>query len=282
MRDRTQVTTSADGTVRTVVNDPYGNPVSDNTIQKNDGAQTLAQSLNTVNDALSMIRAIQTGNPLPATVSGLHFASDLNQGNTNLAGSADVGSGILSLMSLNSDLKNGDTLGAVYSGMQTVQYAAEAYANFAGSALSESAQVAAPIASELASGIGEALPYVGLIAAIASGDTTSIALAVVSLIPVLGEVVAIFEVIAAIFGGGDGPPPPWGTGSYVWNGNAVSVTSSGESGGGEVVSGFMNSVLSTMNTIIAQEQQQNPGEKLGIIPNRMPTLGVWHGWIPVH
>jgi LysM repeat protein len=95
------------------------------------GLQTLAHALPTVIDALSFIKAIQTGQPLPVVASGLTLANALTSttvtdaaGNIvsvtpasyGLAGAASVGNGILSVMSLDAALKRGDTLGATIAG----------------------------------------------------------------------------------------------------------------------------------------------------------------------
>lgn len=91
-------------------------------------------------------------------------------------------------------------------------------------------------------------------------------------IPVIGWAYAIYSIIDAIFGGDD-IPDPWGTGSFVWNGNGVTYQTAGETGGNEAVQNVMGSVVSTLNSLIEQSSQQNTGGQLGIIPNRMPTVG---------
>ena len=52
----------------------------------------------------------------------------------------------------------------------------------------------------------------------------------------------------------------------------MTLAVAGQTGGDQVVSGFMNQMLGSLNTMISQVQQQNPGSALGLIPNRMPTL----------
>ncbi|MDD4950697.1 S-layer family protein [Sulfuricurvum sp.] len=248
-----------------------------------DGVSTYGPSMI---DALSLIKAIQSGQPLPEVASGLRVANDISKmtsSTTNYAldGAASVGSGILSLMSLDAALKRGDVIGATNAGLQTVNFAATAYADFAASA-GASAGIATEISQTLmgtgtnALGLTNGvLPYVGLVAAIASGDETSIAIAAISLIPgmqVVGIAYAVFSMVESLFGGSDKIPDPWGTGHYTWDGNSISYQSAGETGGNEAVSNVMQSVLNAMNSIIEQQRQTNPTSALGIIPNRMPTI----------
>ncbi|MFZ5474280.1 MAG: Mbeg1-like protein, partial [Pseudomonadota bacterium] len=104
------------------------------------GLQTLLDGVSTYGptliDALSLIRAIQTGEPLPVVASGLRLANSLSNlsdtPNLNLSGAAHAASGVLSLYSLANALERGDGIAAVSAGAQAVSFAATAYANFAG------------------------------------------------------------------------------------------------------------------------------------------------------
>jgi len=146
-------------------------------------------------------------------------------------------------------------------------------------------------AFDLATGLGRAMPFVNLVVAIANGDetgmavaTTSIALAETSLgwtVPYVGWAYAVYSIVRSLFGG-DEPeiPDPWGSGQYVWNGDGIAYQAAGETGGKEAVEGVMNrvegvmnSALATLNSLIERVRQQSPGSRLGIIPNRMPSLG---------
>lgn len=255
------------------------------------GAMDLKRSLATVGDALTLIKAIQTGAPLPITVSGLRVLSDFNPGssanlaNYNLAGAAQVGSGILSLLSLDAALKRGDTLGALTAGAQTVGFAASAYVNFAKAAADIPNATIVSIdkfvnGEVVTDALGRqvqvpgALPYLSLVNSIANGDATGVAVASLGImgVPYIGQIYAIYSIITSLFGA-DEIPDPWGSGQFVWNGNQLAINAAGETGGLEAVSGFMNQVQATMNTLVAQVQRQNPGSTLGLIANRMPTLG---------
>ncbi|MBN8779576.1 Ig-like domain-containing protein [Thiobacillus sp.] len=266
------------------------------------GLDTLINGIGTVAptiiDALSLIKAIQSGEPLPIVASGLRLTNDLVNSagqpvpNYSLSGAANAASGILSLMSLDAALQQGDTLGALTAGTQAVAFGARAYLDFAAAnnVFSGAAVDAASDISGLLDGSGNGvpgvLPVLSLVNSIVNGDEAGIAVSTLNVlnsmgvfsgalaqaIPVIGWAYAIYSIIDAIFGGDD-IPDPWGTGSFVWNGNGITYQTAGETGGNEAVQNVMGSVVSTLNSLIEQSSQQNLGGQLGIIPNRMPTVG---------
>lgn len=249
------------------------------------GISTLLNSIATygpsIIDALSLIKAIQSGEPLPIVVSGLRLANDLSTlngaSNLNLSGAANAASGILSLLSLDAALEEGDALGAVTAGAQAIAFGAQAFADFAfETVFSGSTELldAAWAAQGVADAVGEVLPYLSIINSIVQGDPVGIAVSVMSAmgVPVIGWAYAVYSIIDSLFGGEE-IPDPWGTGSYTWNGTGISYQSAGETGGSEAVSNVMDSVLATMNALIERERQQNPGSQLGLIPQRMPSVG---------
>jgi VCBS repeat-containing protein len=290
---RLETVTYADGRIVKLTYDSDSNLISQQEVES--GAQTLQQAIgqygSTVIDALSILRAIQSGQPLPILASGLRLANDVSNiegaSNYTLSGAANAASGILSLLSLDAALERGDTLGAVTAGAQALSFGATAYADFAyqnaanlfasGSfAEGVDAIEAGAAAAEFGSMVGEALPYLNLVNAIVNGDETGIVVAVASyFVPFIGWAYAVYSIISSLFGGDDAPdiPDPWGNGRFVWNGNGISLQTAGETGGNEAVSNVMSSVLATMNALIERERQQNPGAALGVIPNRMPSLG---------
>jgi VCBS repeat-containing protein len=256
------------------------------------GIQTVIQALPTVIDALSFIRAIQTGQALPVVASGLNLVNALTSttardtaGNIvsvtpasyGLAGASSVASGILSIMSLDAALKRGDTLGAVVAGTQALSAGLQAYTSLAAA---QGLQVSSSVTNLSTTLNGTpGVPGVSVIGAlnlvnsIAHNDSVGAAMAVISMTPAAPVAWAYygFQLITSLFGD-NSVPDPWGSGHYVWNGMNTGVSAVGATGGDQVVSGFMNQMLSSLNTLIAQEQQQNPGSALGLIPNRMPTL----------
>lgn len=287
--------TLSNGTTDTTLADSIGSAASAFDVANNSALQNLidgfmdfrkdinnsdvGQAVNTygpaIIDALSLIKAIQSGDPLPVVTSGLRLANDIsiisNNPNYILSGAANAASGVLSLMSLDAALKNGDGWAIATSSLSTVAFAASAYASFATAAGLSSASI------EMANSIGGvasgALPYLNLAMAIQSGDEVGIAVAAVSIVfPAVGVAYAVYSMVDSLFGGGNDIPDPWGTGRYVWNGTGITYQSAGETGGNEAVSGVMQSVLSAMNSLIEQQRQSNPTSVLGIIPNRMPSV----------
>lgn len=199
-----------------------------------------------------------------------------------------VGSGILSIMSLDAALKRGDTIAAVTAGAQTISFAAMAYAQFATSTV---ATTSAGLTAQLTSAYGAtganaisqlntALPCLNIVNSIAHGDNVGAGLAVAEFammkaglynVPYIGWAYAVYTIVDSLFGGDD-IPDPWGTGRYVWNGTGITYQSAGETGGNEAVSGVMQSVLNAMNSLIEQQRLTNPTSSLGIIPQRMPSV----------
>ena len=229
-------------------------------------------------DALTLVQAIQSGEPIPIVASGIKLANNLNEldGNTNLNGAANVAGGILSLIRLDAALEADDNLAAFTAGAEVVSYAAEAYVDFVGAVDAGSVGDVAdflngtPAADGLDATVG-ALSYLRLINAIANGDSVGAAVALVSMaFPAVGVAYAIYNLIDGLFG--DDIPDPWGNSRVVWDGTNITIESVGETGGFEAVEAVMDGVVSTMNAIIEREREQNPGSQLGVIPTRMPTI----------
>ncbi|OIQ99411.1 bifunctional hemolysin/adenylate cyclase precursor [mine drainage metagenome] len=255
------------------------------------GTQALVQGLHTTADALSLIQAIQSGKPLPITVSGLNLINQVygSKDYPSLSGSASIGNGLLDLISLNNALKTGNTLGAIVAGAQTAGAVAQAAVNFgAGQGMADFANTmnGTQGVSSGANAVYDAngtitnptdtigvVSYLSLANDISTHNDVGVALDVITMInPVVGTALRVVDMVYNMFSGTPSYPAQWGSGQYVWNGTGISVSAAGQSGGDQMVSSFMNDVLTSMNTLIAQEQQQNPGSPLGIIPSRMPTL----------
>jgi len=252
-----------------------------------DGLSTYGPSMI---DAFTLIKAIQSGEPLPIVTSGLRLANDIDKWDhavdlPYLNGAASVVGGVLSIMSLDAALKRGDTLGVIASTANAINFGAVAYASFTNT-LNATSGLSYEIGQQLlgtgAEHLGTnalgltngALPYLNLALAIQSGDEVGIAVAAVSLIPGMqwvGIAYGVYSMIDSLFGG-DEIPDPWGNGRYVWDGTGITYQSAGETGGNEAVSGVMQSVLSAMNSLIEQQRLTNPTSSLGIIPNRMPSV----------
>jgi hypothetical protein len=235
-------TTDIDGNVTHAISETGGG-----TIQN-----AIGQYGGTLIDALSLVRAIQTGQPLPVVASGLRLANDLStlsgQQNLNLSGVAHAASGILSLYGLANALERGDGIAAISAGAQTVSFAASAYANFLGySGNSTTSALQQAIAAgefgnagQAIGAVSEALPYLNLINAIAHGDEVGAAVSVVSMIPGMqwvGVAYAVFSLIDSLFGDEADIPDPWGSGQFIWNGHGITYQAAGETGGWNITLG---------------------------------------------
>ncbi|HNL98929.1 MAG TPA: hypothetical protein PKL61_17480, partial [Accumulibacter sp.] len=283
----------ADGRVVKLRYDGDGRLLSQQEIET--GGRTLQAAIGqyggTLLDSLSLVKAIQSGQPLPVVASGLRLANDLSTHsgaqNLNLSGSAYAASGILSLLSLSNALERGDALGALTAGAQAVTFGATAYASFIGysgdKALSQAIlQKEFGAAGDALGAVSKALPYLSLINSIAQGDMTGAVVAAVDLvlinagvyaIPYIGWAYAIYSIVRSLFSDEPEIPDPWGNGQYVWNGDGITYQAAGETGGKEAVEHVLNSTLTVLNALIEGQREQSPGSPLGLIPNRLPSVG---------
>jgi len=239
-------------------------------------------------DALSLVRAIQSGNPLPVVVSGLRLANAIDRldGQVDLqalAGAANAASGVLSILSLEKALQQGDALAATTAGANLVSFAANAYTaslteQYGGDAIAAIADNAD--AFQFASNIGEALPYLNVVNSLAHGDSLGAAVAIADIalvnagimsVPYLGQAYAIYTMVKTLFDD-DSPPEPWGNASAAWSDYNVVASSIGEYGGLETAQGTMNQFIATLNQLATQQQASNPASPIGIVANRLPSL----------
>jgi len=253
------------------------------------GAQTLTNAITqyggTLIDALSIIKAIQSGDPLPIAVSGLRLANDISNladlPNYNLSGAASVGSSILSILSLENALQRGDTMAVVTAGAQAISFGAQAYANFATGLDGGKAIQAAFGADSAVSQLNQALPYLNLVNSIAHGDEIGVAVAVTDMVlmdaavysvPYVGWAYAVYSIVSSLFGDEDPPPEPWGSASAGWSGFGVVANAAGEHGGYEAAQGTLNQFIAQLNSLAAYEQSVNPGSAIGVVANRLPSI----------
>ena len=261
------------------VTDYYGKPQY--TTSKDLSKQTLSQGVSSLIDALSLVRAIQSGQPLPIVATGLRLAAGIDfldgtRDLPNLGAAAGVAGAVLSLYGLADAIKRNDTVGALSSASYAVYGAAEAAKFLQSSGMLSQTPTALNAAGNA---IGEALPYINLVNSIAHGDQTGTAIAVVDIVmtkiigaytvPVLGWAYAIYSIVDSLT---TDTPSPWGHARFVWDGSQLSIDAAGEVGGKESVQSAMQGVLASLNALIVRQQQQNPGSQLGIIASRMPSL----------
>ncbi|TAM46397.1 MAG: hypothetical protein EPN55_05425, partial [Gammaproteobacteria bacterium] len=272
------------------------------TNQPLNGAQTLYNAIKqgTFSDALSLLRAIQAGDPLPIVSSGLRFAVSLDSldgqiNNIGLYQASSFVSSTLSILNLMNALEEGDTLTAVTIGAQWASFGAQLYSDFAfntaleaidAGTLNLAAERAALDSQALATNISDALPYFNLVTSLESGDQIGIAAAVTDLaltqagiysVPYVGQVYAVYNIVSSLFGGDDDPPPePWGGASAGWSGFSVVANSYGEHGGEGAVRSTMDGFINYLNQLAEYEQSVNPGSAIGVVANRLPSISYRH------
>ncbi|MDD5391340.1 MAG: cadherin-like domain-containing protein, partial [Gallionellaceae bacterium] len=270
---------------------PTGSPSIETLFQaynplEKQGLQTLVSALTRTADALSLLAAIQSGKPLPLLASGLRLANtipgaanDAAAAGFNLSGVSNAVGGVLSLMSLDAAVKNGDTIGAITAGAQALSFGAGAYVDFAAqnvlTATTFEATAAAHAAFDGAAGlqqsVGKALPALNIINSLAHGDYVGAGINTLALMnPVFAPVAVaytVFNLIKGLFGGDD-EPRPWASGRWGWNaqGQLVPQVSGGD--GGEAT---LNGLMGQLQGILGQLATQS-GNGLGLIPERLPGL----------
>ncbi|WP_302174619.1 cadherin-like domain-containing protein [uncultured Hydrogenophaga sp.] len=284
---RIETVTAADGRITRLTYD------ADGALLQQEAVSTAGQTLQNflvnngaaLTDALSLLKAIQTGQPLPIVASGLRLANELSDLNgahsAGLNAAANVASGVLSLYALDRALQQGDGMAALSAAAQTVHFAASAYAGYLGytgnasaTALQQAvAQGEFAAATNAVGTVSQALPYVNLVNALVHGDAVGTASAALMLNPATAPIGMAIAVAQLVFGLFDDVPDPWGAGQFTDNGSGISFQAHGETGGAEAVSSVMASSLAVLNSLIERQRQYNPGSTLGLIAQRMPTVG---------
>ncbi|MGB8598821.1 MAG: calcium-binding protein [Burkholderiales bacterium] len=165
----------------------------------------VAQGLAITGSALGLYAAMQKGDVVGIVSSSINITFQVSnigkQPALNAQGNPLPSSqtAVLSGLSLISAVQNGDTLGAITSGASLV------YNSQILSILGEGAAETA---------LGNAIPYLGVVTALANGDYTGAAVAVAAMyVPVVGWIYAAYTIISALM---SEPPKPWGSGHYVW------------------------------------------------------------------
>jgi len=248
-------------------------------------------------DSLTLIKAIQSGEPLPIVASGLRLANDftsirvlndpknpngathLQPTNATINGAANVAGSILSLMSLDAALQRGDTFGAIAAGAQTISYSATAYASFSLNTANVTSETITKAFGETVggavNGINTALPYLNIVNSLAHGDALGTAMGVLALNPATAPIAAayaVFNLVSSLFGGSDAPPEAWGSAHATWSGFNAVANATGAYGGLETATQTYNGVLSYLDQLVAEQQRVNPGSSIGIVANRLPSL----------
>ncbi len=232
-------------------------------------------------DGLSLLNAIRTGQPLPVVASGLRLAAgaDMLDGSRDLpllGGAASAAGTVLSLHAQAQALKEGDGVAALSSAACATAGLAETAAFLQRAGLVDTLPSSLPAAGNA---LNASLPYINLVNSIAQGDKTGVAVAVADLVlmkvvgaytvPVIGWAYAVYALVDSLF---NDIPDPWGNARFVWRDGVPAIDAAGETGGEDAVRSVMQTMLSSMNSLIERAREQNPGSPLGLIANRMPGL----------
>jgi len=244
------------------------------------GAQNLSHALAATASFLSLVQAIQSGKPLPIAGAGINMLATVNPTNTVLSGASSAVGAVASLINLQKNIQKGDALGSLVAGANLVSYSASAYASALGYTATQqaSALTQAAGASEFgaASGavgtVGQAVPYINLVYSLTQGNYVGAAVAVLSMIPVYGQIIAAAYAVYSMIASDE--DVPGATGGYKWNDDgSVGIDIRWTAGGGDrILAARLNGYLDTLKAIMNQAQAQNPAAKLGLIANRLPGL----------
>ncbi|WP_343742762.1 beta strand repeat-containing protein [Herbaspirillum huttiense] len=278
-----------DGTIQVDHVDSNGNttPVVNQT-----GVLSLSNQISALNDAYTLVKAIQSGQPLPIVSSGLHLANDLSNGNLpalNMAGNAV--SVVSDIEGMAAALRKGDVASSIYYGANTFVQGVNLYTSivYKGDLINAAGDGFGDIAG-LANTVGDALPYIKVAYDLIRGDKQA----------VLGDVIGTYAaevmsevgseigsaagpigalagfVVGSVIGDlfGDDPPEPWGSASVGWNPDgSYRVDAVGDAGGDQTARNVLGSLVGGLQNIANQYNNLGqPGLQLGIIPERLGTL----------
>jgi len=256
------------------------------------GVLSLSNQISALNDAYSLVKAIQSGQPLPIVGSGLHLINDLSNGNLpalNMAGNAV---GVVSdIEGMATALRQGDAVSSVYYGTNTFVQGVNLYTSVAydGDLINAAGDGFGDIAG-LADTVGEEMPYVKLAYDLIQGDSNAVMGDVIGtyaaevLSEVGGEIGSAAGPIGALAGFvigsvigdlfGDDPPEPWGSAAAGWNPDgSYRIDAVGDAGGDQTSRNVLGSLVGGLQNIANQYNSLGqPGLQLGVIPERLGTL----------
>ena len=266
-----ETVTYANGRIVHITTDASGNQTQEIVPT---ATESFVSTTATLIDAMSLIKAIQTGQPLPIVASGLRLANTLTSINGvpasySLSGAANVAGGVLSLMSLDAALKRGDSMAAITAGAQAISYSASAYVSLSTGTANVTAQSitnAFPNAGSAINGLNTALPYLNIVNSIVHGDAVGAAMGVIAMTPAapIAWAYYAFQMIDSLFGSTDAPPEAWGSAHAQWTGFTATSSAVGQFGGLEAASQTYNGMLTYLDQLAAQQQTLNPGSSIGV------------------
>ncbi len=255
------------------------------------------QTTNTLNDIAGIVQAAQSGQSGILVNSGLRLVNTVlnplgplgqNIRYPSLNAASTIGSGLVSLYNLGNALEHGDGLTKLNATLQTVSYvnnslpvllnggkAAAAYSAELNNVLSGSVGANGQLGL-LNGGTPGALPVLGLILAIRSGDPVGIIQGIIGVVnPALlsspvGWILAGIQIFKALTAE---TPKAWGTAKVIFDKSTGQLTLDvlGEGIGRTNVSEGIIELLNDLSGKVNTAQAQSVGA-LAIIPQRLPNL----------
>ena len=279
-----ETTTRPDGSELHITRSESG--VVINQVEVASYAQTF---ISAIGDTTSLINAIKSGQPLPQLASGLKLLNTLDRNHAipYLGGASAVASGALSLYNLANALENGDALEQISASLNSVKATTDALVGIG--VLSNTNAVSVFFGQGAGADI---IPGLGLVVAIKNGDALGAAQSLAAYFLGLSNPFTLLLSVAALAKALESPPEAWGIGQFKFGDTTgLAFDVQGESFGKDRVSNMMlgngeparltdgsinpayfGGVRGYLEQMIADSSQANPGQVLGLIPQRMPTL----------
>eukprot|EP01022_Parablepharisma_sp_SALTPOND_P033124 TRINITY_DN881_c1_g1_i7.p1 TRINITY_DN881_c1_g1~~TRINITY_DN881_c1_g1_i7.p1 ORF type:complete len:2770 (+),score=474.63 TRINITY_DN881_c1_g1_i7:462-8312(+) len=255
-------------------------------------AQQMQAGFGAVQSALSLIQALERGNTFSAALAGVSMVNQMmTLGGPNLppdlaslAGPLrNIGAGlgaVSAAMNLADALKQGDALGILQSSANLGAQGIQLYAAMEGLALIDKAGNAIGTLGAAAQGLGAVAAGVGMVMAVESGNPVSMvssSLSLMSAMGVIGPYGAVAAVIISLVSSMFGSDQPMleGQAQAVWDtaGNTHVVTTQDNEGGGATATGWMNNLVSGLQSQLAGMVDANGQPLYGLVTPRLPSVG---------
>lgn len=256
-------------------------------------AQQMQAGFGAVQSALSLIQALENGNTFSATLAGVSMVNQMmTLGGPNLppelaslAGPLrNIGAGlgtISAAMNLADALKSGDALSILQSSANLGAQGIQLYAAMTpGVTLFDAAGKATGTLGNVAQDLGVVGAGVGLVMAIQSGNPVSMVSSSLSLLSAMGYIgpygavaAVIISLVSSMFGSDQ--PMLEGQAQAVWDaaGNTHVITTQDNEGGGATATGWMNTLVSGLQSQLAGMVDANGQPLYGLITPRLPSVG---------
>lgn len=293
----------ADGSVRFIDNDKNGTEINqDGKSQQvvsglneaeldRQQAHQVQAGFGAVQSALSLIQALENGNTFAASVAGVSMINQMFAASGSvppeLASFAEtlgkVGAGlgaISSAINLADALKSGDALAILQSSATLGAQGINLYASMEGLKLFDAAGNSTGTLGTVAQDLGVVGAGVGLVMAIQSGNPVSMVSSSLSLLSALGYIgpygavaAVIISLVSSMFGSDQ--PMLEGQAQAVWDaaGNTHVITTQDNEGGGATATGWMNTLVSGLQSQLAGMVDANGQPLYGLITPRLPSVG---------